>query len=132
MISGLEKNRPHMLLAVIVRQKLKAHGVELDSKQKHKHDQVQKVRFQEKRPYTPPGQKSYGPPAKVAKIEKKGIDLKKSHAKKSAASTTVTTDSSVTMTTSPTIRGNSSAGDPIVEVYGSDSVVGGLHMLWID
>jgi hypothetical protein len=38
MISGLEKNRPHMLLAVIVRQKLKAHGVELDLKQKHKHD----------------------------------------------------------------------------------------------
>jgi hypothetical protein len=74
----------------------------------HKHDQVQKVRFQEKRPYTPPGQKSYGPPAKVAKIEKKGIDLKKSHAKKSAASTTVTTASSITITTSPTIRGNSS------------------------
>jgi hypothetical protein len=43
MISGLEKNRPHMLLAVIVRQKLKAHGVELDSKQKQKNDQVQKV-----------------------------------------------------------------------------------------
>ncbi|CAC5394258.1 Death-inducer obliterator 1 [Mytilus coruscus] len=67
---GLELNRPHMLLAVIVRQKLKPHGVEPDPKQKHRQGQVNKVRQQEKRPYTPPGQKSYGPLPKIPKISK--------------------------------------------------------------
>ncbi|XP_052085444.1 PHD finger protein 3-like isoform X3 [Mytilus californianus] len=67
---GLELNRPHMLLAVIVRQKLKPHGVEPDPKPKHRQGQVNKVRQQEKRPYTPPGQKSYGPLPKIPKISK--------------------------------------------------------------
>ncbi|XP_063406849.1 PHD finger protein 3-like isoform X7 [Mytilus trossulus] len=67
---GLELNRPHMLLAVIVRQKLKPHGVEPDPKQKHRQGQVGKVRQQEKRPYTPPGQKSYGPLPKIPKMSK--------------------------------------------------------------
>ena len=115
-----------MLLAVIVRQKLKPHGVELDPKLKQKQDSMQKVRAQEKRPYTPPGQKSYGPLPKVPKIQSKGIDLKiKSSAKYTTTTASRDTTSTVTMTTSSTTRGHSGSGDPVVAVYGSDSVVGG-------
>lgn len=116
-----------MLLAVIVRQKLKSHAAEVDAsrdpRQKHKLNSVEKTRQQEKRPYTPPGQKSYGPLPKIPKISKSGTDLKT----KSPVSSTATT-STVTLTTSPSTRGSSSTGDPIVEVYGAESDDGGGFM----
>ncbi|XP_076083410.1 uncharacterized protein LOC143054323 isoform X4 [Mytilus galloprovincialis] len=115
---GLELNRPHMLLAVIVRQKLKPHGAEPDPKQKHRQGQVGKVRQQEKRPYTPPGQKSYGPLPKIPKISKPGIGLKyKSKSSTIPSSSTVT--SMVTMTTTTSSIMPSGGSDPIVEVYSS-------------
>ncbi|XP_063406848.1 uncharacterized protein LOC134690733 isoform X6 [Mytilus trossulus] len=115
---GLELNRPHMLLAVIVRQKLKPHGVEPDPKQKHRQGQVGKVRQQEKRPYTPPGQKSYGPLPKIPKMSKPGIGLKyKSKSSTMPSSSTVT--SMVTMTTTTSSVTPSGGSDPIVEVYSS-------------
>lgn len=115
-----------MLLAVIVRQKVKSHASEVDVSRdpRQKNKNVEKTKQQEKRSYTPPGQKSYGPLPKIPKISKSGTDTKT----KQPVSATATS-STVSLTTSPTTRGSSSTGDPIVEVYGTETDDGGGFFL---
>ncbi|XP_033727840.1 uncharacterized protein LOC117317151 isoform X2 [Pecten maximus] len=133
---GLENNRPHMLLAVIVKQKTKRHGSD-SSKQPYDPSEPKKSRsshekesrrhsLQSSESFTPPTH-SYSPSTKTKgrKISPRLTPTSSQRGKATPMSTTPSTtpSSSITPGSGNATPATSDSKDPIVKFYGSGELL---------